>query len=70
MYKEVGSWWNSQGVSLIEKEGEVYALNPYHWNGKGYSHCWKCIGEHCMNASEEKYTIKPVYDRDKFHSRL
>jgi len=54
-----GRWWNGD-QELIEKNGEVYALNG--WNGKSYTSSWKCLGEDCMDASEETYTITPIYD--------
>ena len=57
-----GTWWNDASISMYEIDGEVYAL--YGWNGETYLHCWKCIGEDHMTASEEEYEISPVYDED------
>lgn len=54
-----GRWWNGD-QELIEKNGEVYALNG--WNGESYTDSWKCVGEHHMEASQESYTITPIYD--------
>jgi len=54
-----GRWWNG-GQELIKKDGEVYALNG--WNGESYISSWKCLGEDCMEASEENYAITPIYD--------
>lgn len=45
---------------MISKDGEVYALDG--WDGEAYTSSWKCLGEDCMEASEENYTITPIYD--------
>ena len=62
MAKYVGRWWSDNRIKLWEIDGEVYAL--YGWNGEQYLHCWKCDGENYMNASEEEYTITPIYNKD------
>jgi len=59
-FKEVGKWWNSQEIDLIEKDGAVYALNG--WNGESYTESWKCSGEHNMDATGS-YDIRPVYNQ-------
>lgn len=57
--KEVGVWWNDKEIELVEIEGSVYAL--YGWNGEDYGKWWRCTGEFLTEASEEEYTLKPVY---------
>ena len=59
MFKIVGQWWNGKNIELIEIDGIVYALN--NWNGETYNNCWICSGENLMDASQEEYTIKPIY---------
>ena len=58
--KTAGYWWNDKSIELVEIDGEVYAL--YGWNGEEYGNCWKCTGEFLMDASEEEYTLKPIYE--------
>lgn len=55
----LGRWWNGD-QELIRKNGEVYALNG--WNGESYTDSWKCLGADYMEASQESYTITPIYD--------
>ena len=62
MAKFVGTWWNDSHIELWEIDGEVYALDG--WNGEEYLHCWKCAGERYMTASDEEYTIAPVYHEE------
>ena len=59
-FKTVGAWWNDKSIELVEIDGEVYALNG--WNGEQFNNCWKCTGEHYMDASEEEYVIIPDYE--------
>ena len=59
MFKIVGQWWNNKNIELVEIGGIVYALN--NWNGETYNNCWICLGENLMDASQEEYTIKPIY---------
>lgn len=58
-FKTVGRWWANKEIELIEIEGNIYALDR--WNGEEYINCWKCEGEDHMEASEEKYIIRPIY---------
>ena len=57
-FKTVGRWWANKEIELVEIDGEVYALNG--WNGDAFIDCWKCT-EGCMGASNERYTLRPVY---------
>ena len=56
-FKTVGRWWANKEIELVEIDGEVYALNG--WNGDDYIDCWKCEGY--TEASDERYTLRPVY---------
>ena len=49
----------TKNIELVEIDGIVYALN--NWNGETYNNCWICSGENLMDASQEEYTIKPIY---------
>lgn len=64
LYEEryVGTWWNDSSVGLWRIEGEIYALDG--WNGEEYTHCWKVSGDSLTEASEEEYTVRPVYNDD------
>ncbi len=56
----IDNWWADQDIELIRINDKVYAL--YGWNGEKYTDCWECTGEYYMNASSEKYEIKPIYE--------
>jgi hypothetical protein len=56
----VGKWWNDKSIDLVEINGRVYAL--YGWNGEEWAQCWECLGDDYMEASEERYTIRPIYE--------
>ena len=59
----IGRWYNDTNIELVQlNDGRVYALNG--WNGEVYTSCWECTGEHYMDASEEEYTLRPVYRVD------
>ena len=65
----IGNWWNDRTVDLVQlKDGAVYALSG--WNGEVYTSCWECTGDHYMEASEEEYTLRPVYRVDAEHMDL
>lgn len=57
--KHVGYWWTGDNIEMVEVNGQAYAL--YGWNGEEYDDCWKCSGEHLLDASYERYTLRPVY---------
>lgn len=56
----VGKWWNDKSIDLVEVDGKVYAL--YGWNGEEWTQCWECLGDDFMEASEERYVIRPIYE--------
>jgi hypothetical protein len=62
MMKCVGYWRKDRDIPMIQLESGVYAL--YDWRGDRYVSCWKCSGEFLMDASKEKYELKPVYAGD------
>lgn len=64
-FKFVGRWWNDKSIQLVKVEGSVYALNG--WNGETFIDCWKCTGEHYMDASEEKYGLTPIVEYNEFN---
>ena len=57
-YKHIGYWWNNKDIELIEIDDKVYALNG--WNGESFLDSWKCTGDYDMDASDERYVIKPI----------
>lgn len=57
--KTVGRWWSNKEIELVEIDGKVYALDG--WNGESYLNAWECTGEGYTDASEEQYTITPIY---------
>lgn len=58
--KHIGYWWaSSNDIEMVEIEGAVYALHG--WNGEQYNDCWRCEGEFYMDASKERYILRPVY---------
>ena len=57
--KKIGTWWNDSSIEIVEISGTAYALND--WNGEAYTSCWICSGEYLHDASEEEYTLRPVY---------
>ncbi len=57
--EKIGTWWNSNSIELVRVDGEVYALNG--WNSERYLDCWKCSGNFFMDASDERYTLRPIY---------
>lgn len=57
-FKNLGTWWNSDDIQMVEIEGAAYAL--YGWNGEQYLDSWKCEGIDRMDASEERYIITPI----------
>lgn len=59
-FENVGTWWNDNNIELVKIDGEVFALDG--WNGERYCASWKCTGEFLMDASEEYYSIIPIYD--------
>lgn len=61
-FKQAGYWWNDSSIELVELGGEVYALHG--WNGEVYTSCWKCSGENLMDASDEEYVLRPIYDAE------
>lgn len=63
-YKNIGQWWNSKEIDLVDIGGVVYALNK--WNGESFLDCWECTGEQLMDAGDRRYTIKPLYDSVTF----
>jgi hypothetical protein len=62
MMEYIGSWRNGKDIPLVQLESGVYAL--YGWNGERYTECWKCTGEFLMDASKERYELKPIYAGD------
>lgn len=62
MFKHIGYWWNDRNIEVMEIDDTAYALNG--WNGESYLNCWICSGEQYMDASEEEYRIKPIYNDD------
>lgn len=57
--QHIGRWMGNNEIPLYRIDGEVYAL--YGWNGVDCGNCWKCTGEFNLDASEEEYTITPIY---------
>ena len=41
-------------------DGKEYALSG--WNDDAWYDCWECIGDDFTEASDENYTIKPIYN--------
>lgn len=62
-FKIVGRWWNDKSIELVEIDNTVYALGG--WNGESFNNCWVCTGEYYMDASEEEYSITPIYNDNK-----
>lgn len=58
MVKNIGTWWNSRNIDLVEVDGKVYALHG--WNGEEYRDCWECLGENHMDAGEN-YCLRPIH---------
>ena len=61
--KTIGRWWSNKEIELVEIDGKVYALDG--WNGESYLNAWECTGEGYTDASEEQYTITPIYEDDE-----
>lgn len=64
-FKHAGFWGADKEIHLIEKNGEIFALNEKGWNGEKFYNCWKCTGKYNMTASDEEYIIKPIYEEVK-----
>lgn len=62
-FTTVGTWWNDKDIELIKLDDErIFALNG--WNGEAYTDCWECLGEFNTDASDKKYTLRPVFEAD------
>lgn len=57
--RHIGFFWRDQSIELVEINGTVYALNG--WNGEEYTDGWVCYPPYFTEASEDSYTLRPVY---------
>ncbi len=60
-YENVGTWPYHSDIELVQlSDGHIYALDG--WNGETFEGCWRCVGEYNLDASKEKYRIRPVHE--------
>lgn len=56
--KMKNTWWNDDGIEIVEISGNLYALSG--WNGEIYANSWRCIDRY-TEAGEPEVAIRPVH---------
>lgn len=59
--KNVGKWWNSDKINLVQIDERVFGLHG--WNGEVFCNCFEVFGEYNMESSEENYILTPIYQQ-------
>lgn len=57
---EMKQWWKDSSINIVDIDGKEYALSG--WNDDAWYDCWECVGDDFTEASDENYTIKPIYN--------
>lgn len=57
--KEMGKWWNSKEINLVQIDERVYGLHG--WNGEEYCNCFEVFGDYNLKSGVDLFTLRPIY---------